>query len=439
MNTNFTLPASQLIQDLKDARQRTLELIAGLEGDQLIGPKREIVNPLVWEIGHVSFFYEIFVLRLLGYTKPIVRGADDIYDSFKVMHDDRWDAPFLNLKETLGYLETTLNSLVEHLDRHEPDARTTYLCLLAIFHEDMHCEAITYTRQTLDYPIPKLSTIISSDNNKPCAGVLAGDAELPGGTFNFGAASDTGFVFDNEKWAHSIEIKPFKLARAAVTNCEYLEFVESGGYSDCKHWSYSGQVWRSTTNNKHPVYWKREGNQWLQKYFNTYNPVKENEPVIHVNWYEAEAYCNWSNRRLPTEAEWEFAASVEPANDGQTIKEHKRMFPWGSEPASGKNTNMDSTFLGCVDVASFPEGDTALGCRQMIGNVWEWTASAFYPFPGYVVDYPYKEYSAPWFGYRKVLRGGSWAARSRMIRNTYRNYMLPYRNDIFAGFRTCAK
>lgn len=439
MNTGFTLSASQLIQYLQDARQRTLELIAGLNYDQLIGPKREIVNPLVWEIGHVSFFYDVFVLRLIGYTKPIIPGADDLYDSFKVMHDDRWDTPFLPLKETLNYLETTLNCLINHLNTHEPDARVTYLCLLAIFHEDMHCEAITYTRQTLDYPVPELSLTRSSNDNKPCTGALAGDIEFAGGAFNFGATPDTGFVFDNEKWSHPVEIEPFKMARTPVTNCEFMEFVESGGYKEDKHWSYSGRVWLFKTKSKHPVYWKMDGNQWLQKYFNTYSHVKENEPVVHVNWYESEAFCNWSNRRLPTEAEWEFAASTGPGNDGRSIKEYKRMFPWGSGQATDKNTNMDSIIAGCVDVASFPEGDSDSGCRQMIGNVWEWTASPFYPFPGYVIDYPYKEYSAPWFGYRKVLRGGSWATRSRMIRNTYRNYMLPYRNDIFAGFRTCAK
>lgn len=229
------------------------------------------------------------------------------------------------------------------------------------------------------------------------------------------------------------------MAGAPVTNGEFAEFVDSGGYERTEHWSYCGGVWLSKSNAKHPLYWRRENGQWFRRHFDTYYPIEEDAPVIHVNWYEAEAYCNWSNRRLPTEAEWEFASAAAPSNGGQGVKTCKRIFPWGDEPPSFGCANLDSLFMGCVDVAAFPEGDSAFGCRQMIGNVWEWTASAFYPYPGYVVDEPYKEYSAPWFGYHKALRGGSWATRSRLIRNSYRNYFLPHRNDIFAGFRTCSR
>jgi iron(II)-dependent oxidoreductase len=166
--------------------------------------------------------------------------------------------------------------------------------------------------------------------------------------------------------------------------------------------------------------------------------MEAHAPVVHVTWYEAEAYCKWAGRRLPTEAEWEMAASAEPNKKGEGIADRKRLYPWGDEAPTPDQANLDASFLGCVDVGAFPAGDSAFGCRQMVGNVWEWTASPFYPFPGFLVDYPYKEYSAPWFGYRKVLKGGSWATRSRLACNKYRNFFTPDRNDIFSGFRTCA-
>ncbi|MBI2361525.1 MAG: SUMF1/EgtB/PvdO family nonheme iron enzyme, partial [Deltaproteobacteria bacterium] len=190
---------------------------------------------------------------------------------------------------------------------------------------------------------------------------------------------------------------------------------------------------------EHPVYWRREsGGRWLQRVFDRWIPLREHLPILHVNWYEAEAYCNWAGRRLPTEAEWEFAAAAEP-NPGRTeITERNRLFPWGGEPPTLERANLDWRAMGCLEVGALPAGDSACGCRQMIGNVWEWTASDFQPYPGFVAD-PYKEYSQPWFGTHKVLRGGCWATRSRLIRNSWRNFYTPDRRDVWAGFRTCAR
>ncbi len=416
-----------------------MALISDLVDAQLNVPLLEIVNPPLWEIGHIAFFYEVFVLHELENAKPIIAGAGDLYNSFEVDHDDRWALKLPDRIASFEYMETVLNRLIDRLGSREPDAKETYLYLLGIFHEDMHIEALTYTRQTLGYGMPNLPNANSLNNNEANAGSLPGDAEIPGGTFMFGAARDYDFVFDNEKWEHEVEIKPFRIARAPVTNAEFAGFVNAGGYEDSKYWSYGGGVWLSKSKAKHPVYWKLDGNQWLQKKFDAYIPIKNDEPVIHVNWYEAEAYCNWAGRRLPTEAEWELAASVAPVNNESGINARKRLFPWGDEADFAERANLDAGLMGCADVGAFQSGDNAFGCRQMIGNVWEWTSAPFYPFPGFIIDSPYKEYSAPWFGYRKTLRGGSWATSSRMIRNTYRNFFLPYRSDIFAGFRTCAK
>jgi len=183
------------------------------------------------------------------------------------------------------------------------------------------------------------------------------------------------------------------------------------------------------------VYWEREvSGRWLHRRFDHHVALEPHLPVVHVSWYEAEAYCRWAGRRLPTEAEWEMAAAAEPAGDGTW---RKRRFPWGDTPATPTHANLDWRARGCVEVGALPAGDSYFGCRQMMGNVWEWTATDFDPYPGFAVD-PYKEYSQPWFGNHKVLRGGAWTTRALLIRNTWRNFYTPDRRDVWAGFRTCA-
>ena len=437
MNEKFTLPASTIIEMVKDARRRTLDLVADLSDEQLMGPQLDMVNPPLWEIGHVIFFHELFVLRQLGEKKLLLKGAEELYDSFEVVHDDRWQLLLPTREDTLAYAQEVLDRMIQRLESHEPSAKETYLYLLALLHEDMHDEAFTYTRQTLEYPQPKYSTNHTADKFEVGAGPLPGDVEIPGGTYMLGAVPQQPFVFDNEKWAHPVEVKPFKIARAAVTNSEFAEFADAGGYERGEFWSYGGRTWLKKSGAKQPVYWRQDGKNWQRRHFDTWLPLEENRPVIHINWYEAEAFCKWAGRRLPTETEWELAASSEPASGVQ--KAGKRLYPWGNEPSTPEHANLDSNFVGCVDAGAFAKGDSGFGCRQMIGNVWEWTASPFYPFPGFIVDQPYREYSAPWFGYNKVLRGGCWATRSRLIRNTYRNFYLPHRRDVFAGFRTCAE
>ncbi|HYV67499.1 MAG TPA: SUMF1/EgtB/PvdO family nonheme iron enzyme, partial [Myxococcales bacterium] len=234
----------------------------------------------------------------------------------------------------------------------------------------------------------------------------------------------------NEKWGHPVEVATFRIARAPVTNQEFAAFVEDGGYQEERHWSSEGWRWRTQAGAAHPVYWHRaQGGGFQVRRFAELSPFPLHEPVIHVCWFEAEAYCRWSGRRLPTEAEWELAAGGP----------RKRRFPWGDAPPDAERANLDGFAGGPVEVGCHPAGDTEYGCRQMIGNVWEWTASAFQPYPGFVRD-PYKEYSEPWFATpHQVLRGGCWATRGRLLRNTWRNFYPPDRRDVLAGFRTCAE
>ncbi|MCH7549307.1 MAG: ergothioneine biosynthesis protein EgtB [Candidatus Krumholzibacteriota bacterium] len=432
---------------LEDARRRTLDLVSDLSDDQLMGPRLDTVNPLLWEIGHIAFFHEVFVLHELGSSDRLLEGAEELYDSFQVAHADRWALALPDREKTLAYAGTVTGRMIERLETGEPSPRETYLYLLAVYHEDMHAEAFTWTRQTLAYPAPDYAksraghTIEGGAGSIPArqgghrrsASGISGDVEVPGSVHMLGAEPSQPFVFDNEKWIHEVEVKPFEIACAPVSNGEFVEFVEAGGYDRPELWSYGGRTWLAEAQAKQPVYWEKDGTRWMQHHFDTMVPLREHDPVIHVNWYEAEAYCNWAGRRLPTEVEWEMVASM-----GGESPRQKPTYPWGDEAPTPDHANLDGAAVGCVDVSARPRGDTASGCRQLIGNVWEWTASAFYPFPGYIVDHPYREYSAPWFGYNKVLRGGCWATRSRMIRNTFRNFCLPHRRDTFSGFRTCA-
>ena len=348
-----------LERDLLDARARALRVTRDLEGERLLGPKLPIVNPPLWEIGHVSWFQEYWCLRgrIDGSRgESILAGADALYDSSAVAHDTRWNLPLPGAKATRDYGDAVLDRVRQRIARDPENPDLRYFVRLATFHEDMHAEAFHYTRQTLGYSEPDFE--FHSGNNPNS------EIEIEGGKFQLGARPDDGFVFDNEKWAHEVRIAPFSIAKMPVSNAQFLAFVEGGGVA--------------------PRYWKKEGGAWLQRRFDRWLPLIPEEPVRHVSWHEAQAYCRWAKRRLPTEAEWECASG-----------------------------------------------------RFEHGQVWEWTESTFAPYPGFVVD-PYKEYSEPWFGTHNVLRGGSFATPARLMRPSFRNFYTPDRADIFAGFRTCA-
>ncbi len=436
--------AAQLADWVKDARRRTFELVRDLSARQLMGPKLPIINPLLWEIGHQAWFQEKWVLRH-ACRQPMIRDdADSLWDSIEIPHSTRWDLPLPSYEDTLAYLTEVCRRVVEELLRGEPGRELRYFVRYTTFHEDMHTEAITYTRQTLGYRQPKLSSLgdgqgfISAGEGGAGEGPGPDDAEIPGGEFMLGAAQDEPFVFDNEKWAHRVNIEPFAIARRAVTQSEFAAFVDDGGYRRRELWSTEGWQWREEAGDSHPVYWRADsGGAWRRRHFDRWVSLEPALPVIHVNWFEAQAYCQWAGRRLPTEAEWEVAAAAGPDASGRALDRRKRSFPWGDDPGALENVNMDWRGMGCIEVDAPGPGDSAFGCRHMIGNVWEWTDSVFLPYPGFEAD-PYKEYSEPWFGTRQVLRGGSWATRSRMLRNTLRNFFTPERRDVLAGFRTCA-
>ncbi len=364
------------------------------------------------------------MLRHAGGARALRAEVDELYDSMRVPHDRRWDLPLLDRSETLAYASEVL---ARTLAATGPES--AYFQWLAVFHEDMHDEAFAYTRQTLGYAEPRSESGRESGRGR-AVGAWPGDVEVPGGRYLLGAVPGRdAFVFDNEKWAHPVEVRAFRIARAPVTNEEFAAFVDARGYEDRSYWSDAGWAWRTSECASRPVYWRRAGGSLFEvRRYDRWEPLAPYRPVMHVSWFEAEAYCRWARRRLPTEAEWELAASTA----------EKRTFPWGDDAPDATRANLDGRVGGPVDVAAFPAGDSVFGCRQMIGNAWEWTSTRFAPYPGFVVD-PYADYSEPWFHTpHMVLRGGCWATRARLLRNTWRNFYPPHRRDVLAGFRTCA-
>ncbi len=422
--------ATTLCDMLKAARKRTLAHAGQLTSDQWLGPCLDIVNPPLWEIGHLGWFQEHWCLRYRtdGMLAPsILSNADALYNSAIVPHAERWRLPLPPVKASLQNLNDVLDAVLARIAREGATEHLCYFVQLAAFHEEMHNEAFDYTRQTLGYAteINKQKQILTLS---PCSG----DADIYGGHFMLGAQADQGFVFDNEKWAHEVKVQPFHMARTAVSNAEFAAFVEDAGYTRRECWSDVGWQWRSDANAVTPLYWQQQGRDWLVRLHDAWGLLDPKAAMTHVNWHESEAYCRWAKRRLPTEAEWEFAASTTPDDLA-----NKRRYPWGDTPPTSAHANLFGVAGKTVDVAAFTQGDSGWGVRQMFGNIWEWTADGFNAYPGFVLD-PYQEYSEPWFGNHKVLRGGCYATRASLLRNTWRNFYTPDRRDVLAGFRTCA-
>src|SRR5581483_5736248 len=372
-----------------DAHERTWVVLADLDPAQWNVPCHPGVNPPRWEFGHVAWFAEYWVLREGHWTEddaPVTRrpsmlpGADDWFDSSRVAHETRWTLELPPLDELRDYARAVLQGVRERIASDRDG--DVYPIRLALFHEDMHAEALTYMRQTLYYHKPRARAM-----TLPAMPHANEDVTLPAGTFVCGSPEDEAFVFDNEKWAHGVKLPVTRIARRCVSNAEFAAFVAADGYRDMRWWSPEGRQWLAGTHAMHPARWRHEEAAWQQRWFGQWQDLPLDAPACHVSAFEAEAYCRWAGRRLPSEAEWERAAVCNAID-------------WGDA-------------------------------------VWEWTADAFAPYPGFTVD-RYRDYSRPWFHTHRSVRGGSFATPARMHHPRYRNFYLPHRNDIFIGFRTCA-
>jgi iron(II)-dependent oxidoreductase len=425
------VPDTRLANWVDDATTGLLATVGDFNTDdeRWIGPYLPIVNPPIWEIAHVAWFAEWFVLRQLHGRAPIMEHVDARYDSAKVPHLTRWQLNYPDVATTRDYVRRVGDALIDVVQNNEGLDSTSYYVAYAITHHDAHTEALTYTRQTLDWGTngePAQSPAEVNPANH--------DITVPGGQHLLGTSRDQPFSMDNEKWAHHVDISDFAMAAHQVSIGDFAEFVEDDGYTEERHWSVGGLTWKRANDAHHPVYWRHSPDGLEYRRVNTWRPVHLDAGLAmsHVCYWEAEAYCNWASRRLPTEIEWEVAAATAPD------RQREPWFPWGSRDPRPDEANLDGLNGGVVAVDAHPSGDAGWGHRQMIGNVWEWTSSTFGPYPHFEPD-AYRDNSEPWFGTRKVLRGGSWATKNRYVRSTYRNFFEPHRRDVVAGFRTCAK
>jgi iron(II)-dependent oxidoreductase len=416
----------RLIEALEDARDYTLAAYAHLDERGRSFPYVRTVNPPLWELAHVAWFQEHWCLRWQDGAprKPsLLDDADAMLNSALIAHRARWDLPRLTWPVVNDYLQRVLDATIGSIERAD-ERFDPYFPTLALYHEDMHAEAYLMSLQTLALPAPARA---SPQTLPPPAALDRTRASFAGGAFVLGAAPGEDFVFDNELQPHAVSIAPFELATATVTQGEYREFVEAGGYSDPRWWSEAGWTWRSEAGVECPRHWRREDGSWLARSFDAWAPIAESLAMLHVNAHEAEAYAAWRGARLPTEAEWEHAARW-------GLAEGEDRFPWGGGLEGASPANLDLAVGQVVDPRALPQTDSRAGVRQMLGNVWEWTATPFGPYPGFDPG-PYKEYSQPWFGDHRVLRGGSCATRSRLVSTRWRNFYTPERTDAFAGIR----
>ncbi|MEK7205733.1 MAG: SUMF1/EgtB/PvdO family nonheme iron enzyme, partial [candidate division NC10 bacterium] len=304
------MTSEELIDALVDARRVELELIEGIADSQMLGRKAHFLEPPIWEMGHVGWFQEYWILRHLDHAGTLLPGSDGVYDSFNVSYKVRWDHEYPSRRETHAYISEILDRSIGRLESREASAQDVYFYRLGALHEDMHTENLTLILQTLGYARPKLSLIDCACGDPPVnPAYMPHDIAVPGGSFQLGAMPDEPFVFDNEKWAHPVEVKPFRISSTPVTNAEFAAFTDDDGYRRRQLWDRRGWDWRRREGVEHPLFWWRgAGGRWFERRFDQVVPLEPWHPVVHVNWYEAEAYCRWAKRRLPTEAEWEMAA-----------------------------------------------------------------------------------------------------------------------------------
>ena len=419
---------------LQDARERTLLLVSPVPEDELMNQHNRLMSPVVWDLGHIAHFEELWLIRNL--EGPVRFGEmPGMFNPFENPRSVRGQLALPRLADTLDHMACARRMVLDRLvsgDTGAADPRLLeggYVYHMVAQHEYQHNETILQALQLKDdgarYRAPRA---IVPPAGRPVAADADGMVRFPGGRVEIGT-DDRSAAYDNERPRHAVEIAPFRIGAWAVTNGEYARFIADGGYRTTSLWSDAGWKHREEADLTAPQFWEQRDGQWWTRSMDAETPVDPDRPVCHVCWYEAEAYCRWAGVRLPTEQEWEAAASWDPATGS------KRAFPWGDEPPGPLDANLDQLGFQAAQTGAYPRNLSPIGAYGMIGDVWEWTASDFAPWPGYET-FPYPEYSEVFFGPDyKVLRGGSWATRPGAIRNTFRNWDYPIRRQIFSGFR----
>ncbi|HEX5705210.1 MAG TPA: ergothioneine biosynthesis protein EgtB [Pyrinomonadaceae bacterium] len=429
-------------------RTRTLEIVAPLEIEDYVIQTAEFMSPPRWHIGHTSWFFETVLRKYQTGYKPYSEDFlfffNSYYEGFgeRIERQKRGTRSRPTVAETKTYrahIDEQMTRFIESVSDRDDAQEILSIVRLGLEHEMQHQELLVYDIKHLlvdQFDAPMKPTPAAIDT-------VTGMVEIQGGLFELGYAARGSsptvregvdvFAWDNEKPQHKVFLQDFSIDRAPVSNGEYLEFMNAGGYKDFRWWHSAGWEKVNTENWMAPLYWEQQNGEWMIRDFGGLHPVAEklNEPVSHVSFLEASAYAKWAGKRLPTEAEWEKAATQSPSSSA------KQEFPWGDSPPDDSKANLfENGFWNPAPIGSFPEGQSVYGCQQMIGDVWEWTTSDYTPYPGFKSEFD--EYNDKWFVGQKVLRGGSFATPRIHIRSTYRNFFYPHERWMIAGFR-CAK
>ncbi|MFI9201479.1 ergothioneine biosynthesis protein EgtB [Streptomyces sp. NPDC053048] len=417
---------------LLGARERTRLLTGCVDERELTAQHSPLMSPLVWDLGHIGNQEEQWLLRAVAGQEPLRPDIDSVYDAFEHPRAERPSLPLLAPREARGYVADVRGRVLDVLDSTlfddgGPLVESGFAFGMIAQHEQQHDETMLITHQLRRGPAAL--TAPEPPPAAPDAALLPVEVLVEGGPFMMGTSVEP-WALDNERPAHPRFVPSFFIDTLPVSNGAYLRFIEDGGYRDPRWWRPAG--WEQVRRHElaAPLFWRREGRGWVRRRFGVVEEVPPAEPVLHVSWYEADAYAAWAGRRLPTEAEWEKAARHDPAS-GRSLR-----YPWGDADPTPEHANLGQRHLRPAPVGAYARGASPLGIRQLIGDVWEWTASDFLPYPGFRA-FPYREYSEVFFGDRhKVLRGGSFAVDPVACRGTFRNWDLPVRRQIFSGFRT---
>jgi len=421
----------RIVAALEDARRRTTELVASLSDAQLHAQPDPILSPLVWDYGHVGVYEELWLVDALSGARPADERRMAVYDAFRNPRRSRAALALMSRAEVHRYRDGVRERAWALLDEADLDGADEllhggYVYDLVVQHEHQHNETMLQSLQILpggyrpalpQWPAPR------SDLRDDDA------VHVPAGRYPVGNPRPE--PYDNESPRHHVELRGFRLDRFPVNCGRYLRFVEDGGYTRRELWDDEGWDWLSSSGASAPKHWRRDGGEWQVESFGHLLPLRADLPVMHVCFHEAAAFARWAGGRLPTEIEWEVAATWDPARG------EARRHPWGDDPPTPAQANLGQRSFGPAPIGSLPAGASPLGCEQMVGDVWEWTGSHFAGYPGFRA-FPYREYSEVFFGTEyRVLRGASWAARESVARASFRNWDYPIRRQIFAGLR-CA-
>ena len=431
--TTISEPQSQsLLDSFNETRTRTMELVQTLQSDDFLVQTAPYTSPPKWHLGHVSWLYEVVLSKLTPnyqfYSKEFSEYLNSYYHQFGQPHDKakRGIMSRPTVEQIFEYFQLINQRVIQFLKTSAISNMENNLLTLALHHECQHQELLVYDLQHLladKYePVRKNPARLTSANQHS---VL-----INGGIYTMGYNGDS-FSYDIERPEHKVFLNDYRIDAYPVTNAQYMSFIEDGGYEDYKFWLSDG--WDAVNNNNWqcPMYWYKENERWMVHDFLGKRKIVPNEPVCHVSFFEADAYCRWAGKRLPTEAEWEKAACWNEEKMKKTI------FPWGNGQPKENNANLLESYLwGCSEIGSYPEGKSYYGCFQMIGDVWEWTSSEFVGYPGFKSGF--SEYNDKWFSNQKVLRGGSFATPRMSIRGSYRNFFRLDERWMYSGFR-CAE